>query len=143
MTDKLSRWQKALRDLGFCQDVTELIEVRDCRGLHKRRSAELVKLARRNPLYSIYVRYPARKVNLWANARSIISLLNLGVPGYRVDLGEKPAVVEVKVSGHHPLRIMERVRQVLLDSPFRYEGVYEQFERLKSLSNTGGVPPEP
>ncbi len=136
MANKLKWWQRMLHQFGFYDELVAQLEVLDTRGLHYRRSAEVIKAVRRFPTYGIFIRFPSRRPDLWADARSITSLLSLGVHSYQPEKGEKPPVVEVKISGFNPARPLRNLRQAMQEAPFRYQNIYEWFERKKRPSQS-------
>ena len=129
-------WKRRLtlgRWLGLEHEICERIVITDPHGLHMRRCKDVVQVARKHMTYGIFLRAGSSAGKPWANARSVLSVQTLGVRG-PVN-GEAPPVVEVKVHGYRPKKVMYELRLVLEGEPNKYLSVYE----LSALvEKTGG-----
>ncbi len=124
------KWRETIgRRLGIFQDITDQIPITDPHGLHMRRCKDLVLVARKHVAYRIFVRSLSARNTAWTNARSILSLQALGVRGSLPD--GKPPILEVRVYGYRPWRVMGEIRQVLEKEREKYLSVYEIFELAK------------
>jgi phosphotransferase system HPr-like phosphotransfer protein len=123
------------RLLGVYREITEQIVVADPHGLHMRRCKDLVQAARKHIPYRILVRNRSGNGKTWANAKSITSLLTLGVRGPCKN--EKLPVVDVKVYGFRPRRVMRELRKVLETEPQKYLSVYELYELAQKAGGRG------
>lgn len=139
------KWRIELgRFLGVYREITEQIVVADPHGLHMRRCKDLVQEARNHIPYRILVRNRSAPGGTWANAKSITSLLTLGVRGSRKN--EELPVVEVKVYGFRPRKVMRAIRKVLETKPQKYLNVYELYELAQKasrrVSEKPSIPPK-
>lgn len=127
------------RFLGIYHEITEQIVVTDPHGLHMRRCKDLVLEARNHIPYRILVRNRSSHGKTWANAKSITSLLTLGVRGSSKK--EELPVVEVKVYGFRPRKVMREIRKVLETNPQQYLNVYELYDLAQKASRRGSEKP--
>jgi phosphotransferase system HPr-like phosphotransfer protein len=136
----LWKWRARVgRRLGIYQEVTEQMTVTDPHGFHMRRIKDLILVTRKHVTYRVFVRPRSAGGTSWADARSILRLQALGVRGPRE--GEDPPVVEVRVDGFRPRRVLQEIRKVLEDEPNKYLSVYELDELAKRTGGRVVAPP--
>jgi phosphotransferase system HPr-like phosphotransfer protein len=134
----LAAWMawKHRRDLGrwlhLEYEITERIAVTDPHGFHMRRCGDLVQVARKHVTYNIHLRHHSGGGMTWASARSLMGLMSLGVRGPLP--GQAPPVVEVKIHGLRPGKVLRQVRRVLEERPEKYMSLYE----LAALAEKAG-----
>jgi phosphotransferase system HPr-like phosphotransfer protein len=134
-------WANVAEWLRIYRTVTTSIDLTDPHGLHMRRCKDLVELARKYVGYRIFIRCPTARAKTWANARSIISLQMLGVRGPAK--GEKPPVLEVRVHGFRPKKLIQEIDLLLGADPQKYLSPYELYELAKATGGELAVkPPE-
>ncbi len=126
------------RDLGrwlrLEHEITARIPVTDPHGFHMRRCADLVRVARKCVTYQVHLRNHSAGGKTWASARSLMSLMSLGV---RPPLpGQAPPVVEVKIHGLRPGKVLREIRDVLEERPQKYLSVYELAELAEKTGGT-------
>ena len=124
----VGRWLRLEREL------TARVTVTDPHGFHMRRCADLVQVARAHVTYNIHVRHHSGGGKTWASARSLMGLMSLGVRGPLKD--QAPPVVEVRIHGLRPGRVLRQIRKVLEKQPEKYLSVYELAELAEK---TGGA----
>jgi phosphotransferase system HPr-like phosphotransfer protein len=136
----LAAWMawKHRRDLGrwlhLEYEVTDRVVVTDPHGFHMRRCADLVQVARKHITYNIHLRHHSAGGMTWASARSLMSLMSLGVRGPLK--GQAPPVVEVRVHGLRPVKVLRQIRKILQERPEKYLSVYELAELAKQTGGT-------
>jgi phosphotransferase system HPr-like phosphotransfer protein len=134
---RLGRWLRLERG------ITARVTVTDPHGFHMRRCSDLVQVARQHLTYDIHLRHYSGSGKTWASARSLLSLMSLGVRGPLP--GQAPPVVEVRIHGLRPGRVLRKIRQVLEQRPEKYLSVYELAELAAKTGGTlvvrGPAPP--
>jgi phosphotransferase system HPr-like phosphotransfer protein len=96
-----------------------------------RRCKDIVQVARRYVTYRIFIRSLGSAGQNWANARSILNLQALQIPGPQK--GEPMPMVEVKVSGLHPEPVMQAIKNVLQAEPKKYLNIYELYQEAQNM----------